>query len=101
MKIVCMFLIMKVNVSIYPSVALNDLCTYLQNQAKWLLMKQMMIKKIQVNMSLIMYVFIDLSCIYTIVTENLESDEVRHKPKTDSDSASQNGMKTTFLILKS
>ena len=48
-----------------------------------------------------MKIFIDLSCIYFIVTKNLESDEVRHKPKTDSDSASQNGTKTTFLILKS
>ena len=42
----------------------------------------------------------DLSVIYFIETENLESDEIRHKPLPKIDIASQSGMKT-FLILKS
>ena len=58
----------------------------------------MMIKKIQVNKSLIVKIFIDLSSIYFIETE---SDEVKHKSLPKTDSASQNSMKKTFLILNS
>ena len=87
---------MKVKACVYPTSRFDCLFVYLQNQEKGLLTKQMMIKKIQVNKSLIMKIFIDLSSIYIIETE---SDEVRHKPLPKTDNTSQMVRKQTFLML--